>query len=159
MNFTSIVRCSPRRLPEFFVKTIIILMTACIALVACDDPAPHIEESQLTLQTVSGTVVFRERIGLTTESRLEIKLLDLSGSEASAVEIAKTDIDNPGQSPIDFAIDYDPDLIDEQHFYGVTVNVFDRDRLILVSETTNPVLTGGAGSYIRVYAVRVSQVN
>lgn len=140
-----------------FVKTFIISMVACLVLVACNKPAALIEEVQANLQTISGTVVFRERIGLTQDSKMEIILLDVSDSNTPGVEIVKTGFNNPGQSPIAFAFEYDADLIDEQHDYGVVVNVFDRGKLILVSENIKPVLTGGAGSEIRVNVVRASQ--
>jgi len=128
-----------------------------MVLVACDDPPPPLETPRQDLQTISGSVVFRERIGLTSDARLEITLLDVTGPDRPAEKIATAVSDNPGQSPIDFSLEYDAGLIDEQHRYEVSARVFDRDRLILVSETAKAVLTDGAGSEIVLYAIRVSQ--
>lgn len=129
----------------------------CFILAGCSDPAPPVEEPQQDMRTISGTVKFRERIGLTPESRLEIKLLDVSVADAPAVEIAARAIDNPGQSPIGFTIQYDANLIDATHGYSIHAKVFDRGRLILLSDTIVPVLAHDAAENPRVVVVRVSQ--
>ena len=129
----------------------------CLVLVACSDPAPPVEEPQQDMRTISGTVKVRERIGLTAESRLEIKLLDVSVADAPAVEIVAEAIENPGQSPIEFTIQYDAALIDATHRYSIAAKIFDRGRLILLSDTNVPVLTHNAAENPRIVVVRVSQ--
>jgi len=140
------------------MKTASLLLVACALLVGCGDPPPPpVEEPQQNLQTISGTVVFREKIGLTPESRLEVMLLDVSLADVPSVEIARSDSDNPGQSPIGFTIEYDADLIDESHSYSIRANVFDRGRLIMVSDTVNRVLTGTTQSDVRILVTRVAR--
>lgn len=129
----------------------------CFVLVGCSDPEPLIEEPQQDIRTISGTVKFRERIGLTPESRLELRLLDVSVADVPAVEMVAESIENPGQSPIDFTIQYDAKLIDAAHRYSIGAKVFDRGRLILLSDTIVPVLTHGAAENPRIVVVRVSQ--
>jgi len=127
-----------------------------VFLAACGDPPPEVEASSSTMRTISGTVQFAERIGLTHESRLEVRLLDISLADAAAIEIASRVIEKPGQSPLAFTIDVDGDLIDERNTYSVGAKVFDRDRLIMISDSVSPVLTQGAGTDVTIRAVRVS---
>lgn len=127
-----------------------------IFLAACGDPPPAVEEPSSTVQTITGTVEFAERIGLTPESRLEVRLLDVSLADAAAVEIASRVIEKPGQSPLAFTIEFDRNLIDERNTYSIGAKVFDRDRLIMISDSVNPVLTRGAGTEVTIRAVRVT---
>ena len=129
----------------------------CFILAGCSDPEPPIEEPQQDIRTISGTVKFRERIGLTPDSRLELKLLDVSVADVPAVEIVVEAIENPGQSPIEFTIRYDAKLIDATHRYSINAKVFDRGRLILLSDTNVPVLTHNAAEKPRIVVVRASQ--
>jgi len=129
----------------------------CFVLAGCGDPEPQIVEPQQDLRTISGTVKFRERIGLTPESRLDLTLLDVSRADTPAEEIVAEVIEDPGQSPIEFAIQYDANLIDATHRYSISAKVYDRGRLILLSDTNVPVLTHEAAENPRIVVVRVSQ--
>ena len=136
-----------------------VLMTValCTLVVACGDPDPEVAEPESANASVSGVVVFRERIGLTQESRLEVELSDVSLADVPATVIATAVIDNPGQSPIAFSLEYDASLIDDRHSYSIGARVLDRGHLILVSDNINPALTRNAPEEVIVYAVRVSQ--
>lgn len=137
-----------------------ISLTLAMLFVACSKETPPVQPEPLpaqqkTMLTISGTVVLRERIGLTPESRLDIRLEDVSRADVPAIEIAKRSIDNPGQSPIPFSIDVDEGLIDQRMSYAIRAQVFDGDQLIFVSDSHNPVLTHGAGTDVTVNAVRL----
>jgi len=138
------------------MKRLVWLLFLPLVLPGCGESEPVGEPPAPQLQTISGTVEFVERIGLTPESRLEIRLLDVSLADAPAREISSRSIERPGQSPLPFSIDYDPQLIEPGKTYSISARVYDRGKLILVSDTVNPVLTGDAGSEVRVRAVRVS---
>ena len=138
------------------MKIMVWVMLLPLVLSGCGKSEPVTEQPPPRMDTVSGTVEFVERIGLTPESRLEIRLLDVTLADAPAREIASMSIDQPGQSPLSFSIDYDPTLIDADRTYSISAKVFDRNKLILISDTINPVLTGGNGSEVRVRVVRVS---
>jgi putative lipoprotein len=139
------------------MNKIIMLLATGLLIAACGDPEPQTPEPQPKSETVSGTVIFRERIGLTPESRLEVELQDVSLSDVPAAVIAATAIDNPGQSPISFTIDYIADQIDDRHSYSISARVLDRGHLIMVSDSISPALTRNAPDEVTVYAVRVSQ--
>jgi len=124
---------------------------------ACSDPEPQVVEPAPVYASVSGAVVFLERIGLTSESNLEIELLDVSLADTPAKVIATANVENPGQSPIAFTLEYDPGLIDEKRSYSSGARVTDRGHLILISDTINSALTQNSPEEVTVYAVRVSQ--
>ena len=135
-----------------------LILPAFLILAACSEPeAPVAEVEAVSMKSVSGNVVFRERIGLTPEARLEVSLLDVSLADVAATEIGRVDIDSPGQAPLPFTIEYDPADIQDGRSYSVQAKVFDRGQLIFISDTTNPVLTRGAGDTVDVNVVRASQ--
>jgi len=137
-------------------KTLLAL-TCGLLIVSCSDPEPPVIEPEKSLASVSGTVIFRERIGLTPQSQLQVALNDVSLSATAETVIATATIDNPGQSPITFSIEYDPDLIDKRHSYSISAKVLDRGQLILESDSISPAITLNASTDVSVFAVRVSQ--
>ena len=56
--------------------------------------------------SVTGSVTYRERLALTDDASLIIELRDVSYADAAAPLIASKTVNNPGQVPIKFAIDY-----------------------------------------------------
>ena len=81
-----------------------------------------------TSASVTGTITYRERLALTPDARVEIKLLDTSLADVAATEVATRTINNPGQVPIAFEVEYDPDDIKEGMTYTVRADIYDRDK-------------------------------
>lgn len=135
----------------------LIALTLGILITACSDPEPPVIVEERRSAMVSGSVVFRERIGLTPESQLRVVLEDVSLSAEPTAVIASSIIDSPGQSPIEFSIEYDPDLINENHSYSISAKVLDRGQLILASDSISPAITLNAPESVHVFTVRVSQ--
>jgi putative lipoprotein len=135
------------------------LIVVLQVLLACSgtEKSPASQTEPPVTEQVTGVVMFRDRVGLTPEARLEVRIHDVSRADAPAIEIASIGVDDPGQSPIGFSIVYDPALIDERHTYSISARVYDRGQLIFVSDTMTPVLTRGAGRDVVVDVVRVSQ--
>lgn len=140
------------------MKKFVILLFACSFITACGESSQSVDESAVAVKTITGTIEFRERIGLTRSSKLEIQLLDISLADVPARIVASKIIDNPGQAPFNFTIEYDPALIVEQNTYSVSARIHDSGQLILISDATNPVLTRDAPSTVNVEMVRVSSV-
>jgi len=146
-----------RNYQGLLMNKIVSTLTFVFLIAACSNPEPPVAEPEKRSAAVSGTVVFRERIGLTSESRLQVALNDVSLSASPAPVIANSIIDNPGQSPIAFSIEYDPDRIDEKHSYSISAKVLDRGQLILESDSISPAITLNAPADVTVFTVRVSQ--
>jgi len=87
----------------------------------------------------------------------EVWLLDTSLADAPAVEIAYQKIENPGNPPISFVLDYDPQKIRERMQYGVRATISQGDQLLFSSDTHYPVLTRGAGNTAEVMLIMVDR--
>ena len=141
----------------YSMNKMILALVLGFMVAACGDPEPQTATPDLNYKSVSGTVVFRERIGLTPESRMEVELKDVSLSDVLATVVATAAIDHPGQSPIAFTIEYDASQVDDRHSYSIGARVLDRGQLILVSDSISPALTRNAPAEVKVFVVRVSQ--
>jgi putative lipoprotein len=69
--------------------------------------------------TLTGTVVYRERIALPPKATVEVVLEDVSIADRPAVEVARAAVVPSGQVPIAFELRYEPERIERDHRYGV----------------------------------------
>ena len=138
----------------------------CLALlgglVACstdvsDDLVAAGEDASIETAQVTGTLTYRERIALRPGSVAEVWLLDTSLADAPAIEIAYERIEDPGNPPIPFVLDYDPQEIREGMQYGVRATIRQADQLLFTSDTHYPVLTRGAGNTAEVMLIMVDR--
>ncbi len=94
--------------------------------------------------SVRGTVTYREDIPLTSGAQLEVELRDTSLQDAAAPLIAQQVIEDPGQAPIAFEVEYSRDDIVEGHTYSIQVRIIEGDgRLAFVNDTSFDVITRG----------------
>jgi uncharacterized lipoprotein YbaY/heat shock protein HslJ len=140
-----------------------ILLAGLLAALAtaCTDRTPAIETPEANAMsptgTISGTVSYRERIALTNRAVLEISLQDVSRQDVAAEIIAEKTIDDPGQVPIAFELDFPADAIDPRRAYALRARITDGGRLQFTTDTAVPVLTRGAGHDVHPTLVRVGQ--
>ena len=87
------------------------------------------------IATVTGTFTYRERIALTPNAVVEVKLVDISRADAPAITIGEQIIKNPGQVPIAFEIEYDLADIDERFSYTVEVRITEGGELAFINDT------------------------
>ena len=106
--------------------------------------------------SVTGTVTYRERIALTPEALVEVKLLDVSIADASAKLIAEQTIKPQHQVPIPFELTYDPAVIDERYTYAVRATIRERGQLMFTTDRSYRVLTRGSPSHVDLVLVRSS---
>jgi putative lipoprotein len=112
-------------------------------VVACgaglsDDPVAASEDATDDAAQVTGTLMYRERVALRPGSVAEVWLL-------------------PGNPPIPFVLDYDPQEIREGMQYGVRATIRQADQLLFTSDTHYPVLTRGAGNTAEVMLIMVDR--
>ena len=113
------------------------------------------EPTTPTTATVTGTVTYRERIALAPDAVVEVKLLDVSRADAPAVTIGEQVIENPGQVPISFEVEYDPADIDERFTYAIQVRIMEGDSLAFINDTTYPVITRDSPIHVDMVLVKV----
>jgi putative lipoprotein len=144
------------------MKSKAILLALLCGAVAC---SPDMSDERATTNDdvtgsgaqVTGTLMYRERMALPPGSVAEVWLLDTSRADVPAVEISYQRIEEPGNPPIPFVLDYDPAEIREGMQYGVRATIKREDQLMFTSDTHYPVLTRGAGNTAEVMLVRVSR--
>ena len=142
------------------MKNVAIFSVILCFLVACspdmpDDASATGSDIPASIEEVTGTLMYRERIALPPGSFAEIWLLDTSLADVPAVEISYQRIDEPGSPPIPFALDYDPAKIREGMQYTVRATIRHADQLLFTSDTHYPVLTRGAGNTADILLVQV----
>ena len=106
-------------------------------------PTEPTETVEAELQKVSGTVTYLQKIGLSPNAVVIVSLLDVSRADAPSVTLGEQLIENPGQVPVSFEIEYDPDEIDDRFSYAVRAEIREDDRLLFTTTSTYPVITRG----------------
>ncbi len=100
---------------------------------------------------LTGTISYLQRIALTPDAVVEVKLLDVSRADASWVTIAEQEIKPTGvQVPIAFELPYDTRRIEARHQYAVQVRILEGGILRFINTQTYHVLTGGHGNTVKV---------
>lgn len=105
--------------------------------------------------TVSGSAGYRERIALPPGAVLQVELRDISRQDVAAPLLSARRYAMTGV-PMDFALDYDDALIDPAMRYAVSARILQDERLLFVTDTVVPVLTGEAGNTADLMLVRVA---
>jgi putative lipoprotein len=106
-------------------------------------------QSTAAQPSVSGTVVYRERIALPPDAAIEVKLQDVSGPDGTANTIAESVFASGGkQVPIPFQLSYNPSDINSAHKYQVQANIRVNGKLMFTGVIPYLVITQGAPSQV-----------
>ena len=108
-----------------------------------------------SVETVTGTITYRERIALTPNAVVEVKLVDVSRADALAITIGEQIIENPGQVPVTFEIEYNPADIDDRLTYAIQARITENGELAFINDTRYSVITGGSPTHIDMVLVKV----
>lgn len=99
------------------------------------------------MASISGTITLPEDAALEDAARWAVELQDLSDPTAPAFVAATSDVidHSTTTTAIDFALEYDPALIDELVPYAIQARIVDaEDNELLRSLAATPVITDGA---------------
>jgi putative lipoprotein len=118
-----------------------IVVAMILALVAGCAPKPAVPEKPLN--TLDGTITYRQRVALSPDAIVKVWLQDVSKMDAVAEVLDEVEIRNPGQVPIAFRVRYDPDRIVEKHRYTLLVKIYEGDRTRFLNATSYPVISQG----------------
>lgn len=132
-----------------------------INVLAFDNQNRQLHSLPITLQQqtaagVRGTILCRERITLTRQATLTVRLRDVTYASWQNVEVGKHVIPNPPQPPIPFSIQFDPASIYPDHKYAVDAWLVDRGEIVLQSSAPTPVNPLAGASALQVTLVRTS---
>ncbi|TPL79556.1 YbaY family lipoprotein [Mesorhizobium sp. B2-3-12] len=118
------------RLAEFFVFGFVPLVVGILAVP---------ELSVAAEKTVSGEVIYRERIALPPSAMLSVQLADVSLADAPAKIIGEQTVKPAGQVPISFEIKFDPSLIQPRMTYALQARIVVDGRLMFISDMRHQV--------------------
>jgi putative lipoprotein len=95
--------------------------------------------------SVTGQVTYRQRIALPPDAVIKIQIQDVSLADAPAEVVGEQVIQPSGkQVPIPYEVKYNPDVIQENHSYSMSVRIEGQDgKLLFISDTHTPVITRG----------------
>lgn len=85
-------------------------------------------------KTISGRVIYRERIALPPEASLTVQLADVSLADAPSRTIGETRIESVQGAPIPFAISFDTTEIKPGHTYALQARISAGDTLWFVND-------------------------
>jgi putative lipoprotein len=126
----------------------------CLLLaVACGSRGPRASPP-----VVTGVIRPPERMTVPSDAVVDVQLLDVSRADAPAIVLARQEISTGGQRPpFPFALRYDPAMLQRGHLYTVSARIRTPGRLLFVSDSHNPVLTGGAPATVDVAVIPVAE--
>ena len=143
------------------LRALTLAAVSMIALAGQTQPGPvdatlEIPSGREPDASVSGTVTYRERIALTPGARLVVELRDVSLQDAAAPLIARQTIENPGQVPIAFKVEYSRSDINSRNTYAIQAEIIESDgRLAFINDTAYDVITRGNPSKVDMLLVLV----
>ena len=105
---------------------------------------------------VAGSIHIPEGSRLPADAVLRVELRDVSLMDVAAKRIAGQVITPLDAMPVDFAIAYDPDQIDERFSYSIFAQIRRGEKLLFVSDRSYPVLTRGHGSQVNLMLKAIS---
>ncbi|MFM2590404.1 YbaY family lipoprotein [Vibrio sp. TBV020] len=114
-----------------------------VVLVGCQSEPAKTE--QPAVESITGTLAYRERIALPEDAIVTITLQDISLADAPAKVIAKHRFETAGsQVPFEFELAYDPAKIEARHRYSVSARIEVNGKLKFITDTSYPVVTDAA---------------
>ncbi len=108
-------------------------------------------------ETLTGRAMIETRMALPAGLTFEAVIEDIARAGAPAEVLARTVIENPGQPPIDFAIDYDPANLRPQAIYALRATIRRGDMLMFTTDTITRVLDGATTGRVEVRLRAVSR--
>lgn len=94
-------------------------------------------------RTLRGHVSFRERIALPPQAVLEVRLLDVSLSDAPSKTIAVTRVKTRHRMPIPYRLRFDADRIRRGRSYALQAHITVDGKLWFTTTTRHAIFTGG----------------
>ena len=96
--------------------------------------------------SVTGTITYDQRTALPADATIQVQIQDVSLADAPAEVIGDITMPADGkQVPIPYEVKYNPDEIQDNHSYSMSVRIEDsRGKLLFISDTHTPVITRGS---------------
>jgi len=133
-----------REVHNKYIALLILLLLPGMSTAGEEGPAAGVSGDA---QLVTGSVSYRERIALPADAIIHVSLLDVSLMDVAAKP--------EHQVPIPFALEYDPQDIDDRMTYAVRATIRSAGKLIFTTDRSYQVLTRDHSSHVELILVRV----
>jgi putative lipoprotein len=137
-------------------------IVAILALSSCStNPTPMADRnSSSQMLTVRGSLVYRERIALPTDSSAHISVQDVSIADRAADVITGATIELKGrQVPIDFEVPVDRAKLQSNHRYAVRATIQSSSGTLLWTTTEAHLVEAGTSPVQELGALTLKRVN
>jgi putative lipoprotein len=135
-----------------YIAFLLLLLLPGLSTAGAEGPAAGVTGNA---QLVTGSVSYRERIALPADAVIHVSLRDVSLMDVVAKLISEQTITPQHQVPVTFALEYDPEDIDERMTYAVHATIRSAGRLIFTTDRSYQVLTRGKSSHVELILVKV----
>ncbi|CAH8186005.1 YbaY family lipoprotein [Vibrio aestuarianus] len=123
-------------------KALLFIVSAALGLLLVGCQSSPKPSSAKPIQTITGTVAYRERIALPDHALVTVMLQDVSLADAPAQIIAKHRFETNGmQVPLEFDLAFDSRKIDARHTYSVSARIEIDGKLRFITDTHYAVIT------------------
>ncbi|MBY5923282.1 YbaY family lipoprotein [Ferrimonas balearica] len=102
----------------------------------CGGEAPTTtpQQESVTMETITGQALYRERILLKPGTTMQVVLEDVSKADAPAEVISEHQFEVQGPPPFAFALQYDPAKLVENHRYGLRIRIEEAGKLRFIND-------------------------
>jgi len=108
--------------------------------------------------SVTGTVVYRERIALPLDAAIDVRLEDVTLQDAPATLVGESIFAAGGQQvPIAFQVSFNPADINPEHTYQLRANIAVNGTKMFASASAYPVITNGAPMQANILLQKVQE--
>lgn len=115
------------------------------------------QEQQAPFGMVTGTVAHRQRIALPPDTKLRVRLEDVSRQDVAARLISEVTLPTASkQVPLAFVLPFRRADIDAQHRYQVRATLVAGDEMMFTTTSAYPVLTQGTPSDVAIVVQSVA---
>jgi putative lipoprotein len=122
-------------------------LIGCLA--ACSTTSAVPADGGPGIETVTGTVTYRERIALPPTAVIKVQLVDVSRADAPAIVLGEQIRQAEGkQVPFAFEIPFDPARIEAIYSYAVQARIEVDGKLRFISDQHYAVITRGAPTHV-----------
>jgi putative lipoprotein len=90
------------------------------------------------VETLEGSIWYRERIALPPSAEIRVLLEDVARMDVPADVIASTRVEPRGGPPWSFSLRYDPDKLHDRGRHVVRVRIEDAGRLLFINTESTP---------------------
>ncbi len=128
------------------LQLIVSLVVTSLFVVGCQSTEESMTEQntavEQNMQSVTGTIAYRERLLLPENAQVTVTLQDVSKMDAAAEVIAQQQFSSDGhQVPLAFDLMFDSNRIQPRHRYSVSARIEVNGKLRFITDTQYAVLT------------------